>query len=384
MRQFFSTHGRTLALVGVLSPLLVLFIYVVLRSGPLAPVPVTVAAVEARSITPALFGIGNIEARYTNKIGPTVAGRLIRLDVDVGDEVKAGQVLGEMDPIDLDDRIRSQEAALKRAEAALREAEARQDYAQTQAQRYEQLLSMRSISEEIAATKRQELLIANAAQSAAQEDLVRVRSDREALVTLRSNLRLIAPVDGLVVARNADPGTTVVAGQSVVEVIDPESLWINVRFEQVSATGLAAGLPTHITLRSRRAHTFTGHVLRVEPLADAITEEMLAKVLFDALPAPLPPIGELVEVTVLLPTLTTAPVIPNAAIHLVDGKLGVWQIVADNPRFTLVTLGVGDLDGHMQVKEGLKEGDRVIVYSEKRLNGYSRIHVVEQLPGVPQ
>jgi multidrug efflux pump subunit AcrA (membrane-fusion protein) len=80
-----SLNGRTLALVGVLGTLLSLFVYVALRSGPLAPVPVTVALAENLAITPALFGIGTIEARYTYKIGPTVAGRIKRVDVDVGD-----------------------------------------------------------------------------------------------------------------------------------------------------------------------------------------------------------------------------------------------------------------------------------------------------------
>lgn len=53
-------QGRTLALLAVIIPLLVLFIYVGLRSGPLAPVAVTVASVESRAITPALFGIGTL------------------------------------------------------------------------------------------------------------------------------------------------------------------------------------------------------------------------------------------------------------------------------------------------------------------------------------
>ena len=167
-------QGRTLALLAVIIPLLVLFIYVGLRSGPLAPVAVTVASVESRAITPALFGIGTVEARYTYKIGPTFAGRVKRLEVHVGDQVKAGQVLGEMEPVDLDDRVRSQESAFKRAEAALREAEARQAYAQTQARRYEQLFAVRSTSEEIVTTKRQELQIADAALSAAREDLKNV------------------------------------------------------------------------------------------------------------------------------------------------------------------------------------------------------------------
>ncbi|MCB1634239.1 MAG: efflux RND transporter periplasmic adaptor subunit [Xanthomonadales bacterium] len=372
---------RTLALVAVIVPLLALLGYVALRSGPLAPVAVTEAKVESRAISPALFGIGTIEARYTYKIGPTFAGRVKRLDVQVGDRVKAGQVLGEMDPVDLDDRVRSQEAAKKRAEAAIREATARQSFAATQARRYEQLFAARSVSEEAVTTKRQELQIAEAALAAAREDLARVRADRDALIAQRGNLRLIAPVDGVVTLRDADPGTTIVAGQAVVELVDPKSLWVNVRFDQISASGLAADLPAGIVLRSRHGQSLKGRVLRVEPKADAVTEETLAKVIFDSVPSPLPPIGELAEVTVDLPALPTALLIPNAAVQRQSNQLGVWQINDGAPGFVPVKLGRADLDGHVQVLEGLKDGDRIVVYSEKALGPHSRIHVVEQIPG---
>lgn len=373
---------RTLALVAVIVPLLALFIYVGLRSGPLAPVAVTVSSVESRAVTPALFGIGTVEARYTYKIGPTFAGRVQRLDAQVGDLVKAGQVLGEMEPVDLDDRVRSQESAFKRAQAALREAEARQVYAQTQVRRYDQLFALRASSEEAAATKRQELQIADAALSAAREDIARTRADREGLVAQKRNLRLIAPVDGVVVVRDADPGTTIVAGQAVVEVIDPKSVWINVRFDQVSASGLAGGLPARIVLRSRSGQTLSGRVLRVEPKADVVTEELLAKVVFDAMPQALPPIGELAEVTVDLPALPAAPTLANAAVQRQGEQVGVWQIVGGDLRFTPVKLGAFDLEGYVQVREGLKNGDQVVAYSEKALTARSRIHVVDQIPGV--
>lgn len=377
-------QGRTLTLVLVLLPLLALFVYVALRSGPLAPVPVTVTTVENRSIAPALFGIGTVEARYTYKIGPTFAGRVKRLNVHVGDMVQAGQLLGEMDPVDLDERIRAQEATLKRAEALLNEALSRQTYAQTQALRYEQLLAARSTSEEIVATKKHELQVAEAGMKAAREELARAQADRGALVAQQSNLNLVAPVNGLVTVRDADPGTTVVAGQSVVQLIDPKSLWINVRFDQIHAHGLAANLPAKIALRSQTVTLLPGRVLWVEPLADAITEETLAKVLLDKLPDPLPPIGELAEVSVALPTLPTTPVIPNAAIQRINGKLGVWQVIDDNLHFTPIRLGAADLDGHVQVREGLTVGDRVIVYSAKALSVRNRIHIVDHIPGVTQ
>ena len=374
--------GRTLALLAVILPLLALFIYVGLRSGPLAPVAVTVAKVESRALTPALFGIGTVEARYTYRIGPTIAGRVKTLNVHVGDLVRAQQLLGEMDPVDLDDRVRSQEAVFKRAQATVREAEARLAYANTQAKRYEQLFAVRSSSEEARTTKRQEAQIADAALAAARQELARARSDREALMSQRSNLRLVAPVDGVVSMRDAEPGTTVVAGQAVVEVIDASSLWVNVRFDQISATGLAQDLPARIVLRSRGGQALPGRVLRVELKADAITEELLAKVVFEGRPEPLPPVGELAEVTVELPPVASAPTIPNAAVRREGDKLGVWQVADGDLRFVVLKLGVADLDGYVQVREGLVEGDQVVLYSEKALTARSRVHVVERIAGV--
>ena len=375
-------QGRTLALLAVVVPLLALFVYVALRSGPLAPVKVTVATVETKSITPALFGIGTVEARRTYRIGPMFTGRVKRLDVEVGERVKSGQVLGEMEPVDLDQRIRSQDAALKRAKAALSEAEARHSYAETQLRRFEKLFEVRSTSEESVTTKRQELRIADAGLSAAREELSRVRFDREALEAQRANLKLVAPADGLVAQRNADPGTTVVAGQAVVEVIDPQSLWINTRFDQISAAGLASDLPARVALRSRSGQQTEGRVLRVEPMADAVTEELLAKVTFEAQPELLPPVGELAEVTVDLPALTATLVIPNAAIRRVGDSMGVWRIVNGGLQFTPVELGASDLDGLIQVKEGINSGDQFVVYSEKALTARLRVHVVEHMPGV--
>ena len=376
-----ALQRRSLALIAVIVPLLVLFVYVALRSGPLAPIAVTVAEVKSQPIKPALFGIGTVQARYTYKIGPTIAGRVKQLYVDVGDRVQAGQVLGEMDPVDLDARIRAQQAALKAGEAAVKQAEAKAIYARAQARRYEQLLGMKGISEEMVATKRQEQAVADAALAAAHEEVSRIRADLEALRAQRGYLKLVSPVAGLVVERDVNPGSTVVAGQSVVEVIDPATLWIDTRFDQISAEGLASGLSARLRLRSRHSRLLPGRVLRVEPLADAVTQEMLAKIVFEQQPQPMPPLGELAEVTVSLAALPARPVIPNAAIREVDGQRGVWLLADDALRFTPVKLGRGDLDGRVQVLDGLKEGQRIVVYSEKALSAHSRIHVVGQIPG---
>lgn len=373
---------RTLGILAVLVPLAGLLAWVAARSGPLAPVAVTVVKVESNALRPALFGVGTVEARQLHRIGPTAPGRLLRVDVEVGAAVKAGQVLGEMDPVDSDDRLRSQQALLERAAAVLTDATARHAHASTQARRYEQLFAERVVTEEWLAARRHDLQLAAAALAAATEDQARARSDLQALRAQRASLRLLAPVDGIVTARDAEPGTTVVAGQAVVEVVDPRTLWVNTRFDQVSAAGLAADLPARIALRSRRGQTLEGRVLRTEPRADTVTEELLAKVSFRSVPEPLPPIGERAEVTVDLPALPAAPVIPNAAVQRRGSQIGVWTTGGDRLAFVPVKLGRSDLDGRVQVLEGLKAGDAIVLYSEKALDAGSRIHVVDRIAGV--
>jgi HlyD family secretion protein len=189
-------------------------------------------------------------------------------------------------------------------------------------------------------------------------------------------------MDGLVTSRNADPGTTLVAGQSVVEMIDPGSLWINARFDQLRVSALSAGLPVQIVLHSQDGRGLAGRVFRMEPLADAVTEETLAKVVFDVLPEPLPPIGELAEVTVALPALPAAMTVPNAGLQRVDGHMGVWLGQDNALRFAPVRVGASDLDGSVQISGGIRAGDRVVLYSRRALTARSRIQVVERIEGV--
>jgi RND family efflux transporter MFP subunit len=396
MKKYFLIYGKSLALASVGLILVVLLAYVALRAGPLAPIEVTVEQVASKALQPALFGIGTVEARFTHKIGPTVAGRIKRVDVQVGDSVKAGHLLGEMDPVDLDDKIAGQVATVKRAqasvlavEAQVQEVAARKAFAQVQSQRYALLLASHSVSEEGASIKRQELEIAHASFAAVQanldasrQELLRARADREGLLRQRMNLRLISPIDGTVSRRDADAGTTVVAGQSVVEVIEPQSVWVNVRFDQQRSQGLTVPLPAKIVLRSRTGEPLEGRLVRVEPHADAVTEEVLAKVEITLRPSVMPPIGELAEVSVALPAQTVLPVVSNASLQRVDGRLGVWVIGNDQLNFVPVKTGVSDLEGQVQILHGLSGGERVVVYSHKALKASSRIKVVGSIAGV--
>ena len=103
--------------------------------------------------------------------------------------------------------------------------------------------------------RREEASAARSALAAVDAQAGSLQAELDGLRRQRANLDLKSPVDGLVISRGADPGTTVVAGQSVLDVMAPDGAWVHVRFDQASAHGLAAGLPAMVTLRSSAGPT---------------------------------------------------------------------------------------------------------------------------------
>jgi HlyD family secretion protein len=381
-----------LSLLAVM--LLVAMGFVFTRSGPLAPVRVTVATVGESTLEPSLFGIGTVEARRAYLIGPTVAGRVLRVQVDVGDSVKAGQLLAEMDPVDLDERLAALDASTGRAaslvlaaEAQKRDALARKELAVINARRNVELGEKNFISASAVEARLQELASAEAALSSAdanlagaRQELTRFKAERSGLRQQRENIRLLAPGAGVITSRDAEAGSTVVAGQAVVKLVEPSSLWVRVRFDQGRSAGLALGLRAGIVLRSNSGRPLAGKVARLELLSDSVTEERVAQVTFDRLPAGLS-VGELAEVTLSLPITQPSLVLTNAGIKRQGNATGVWRVINGGISFVPVRLGQAGLDGRVQVLEGLKAGDAVVVYSEKELSGQSRIEVVDALAG---
>lgn len=379
-----------LGLLGLL--LLGAFAFVVARSGPLAPIRVTVAKVSEGNAMPALFGVGTVEARRAYLIGPTSAGRVLRVLADVGEPVKAGQLLAEMDLVDLDERGASLDASIRRAasgvaaaQAQMQDAKARKELAVINTRRYMELGEKQFVSASVVEARAQEQTSADAVLSAAEanlaaarQDLSRLKAEREGLRQQRQNIRLLAPADGMVISRDAEAGTTVVAGQAVLKLVEPASLWVRTRLDQSRSAGLAVGLPAEIVLRSNPSHSYPGRVVRVEPLSDSVTEERIAQIAFDALPSGLS-VGELAEVTLKFPAIRSALMLPNASLRSQGGQAGVWRIEDGKLRFIQVRPGNAGLDGQVQILQGLKAGDEVVVYSEKELASGSRIKVVESL-----
>lgn len=382
-----------LSVLGLLTGL----VFVAFRMGPLAPLKITTVRVEKKSLTNSIFGIGVLEAQKTWILGPLSAGRVLHVDVNVGQYVKAGQLLAEMDPVDLDQRLVSQEAALAKAvsyldnaQAQFEDAQSRESVAKLNLTRQIELARQNFISQGALEIREQELISTHAALkiskanlASAAQDIQKIQADKQAALLQRNSMRLVAPADAVVISRDAEAGSTVVAGQPVLRLAQPNSLWVKMRVDQGRSQGLAVGLPAQIVLRSNPHQTLNGKVVRVEWQSDAVTEERIAQVAFDQLPPNLS-MGEMAEVTLNLKPSTPALSVPQASVQLYQGRTGVWKVDGKQLTFSDVIWGAYSHDGWVQIVSGLKEGDEVLVYSEKTIKANTRFQIVDALIKKPQ
>jgi multidrug efflux pump subunit AcrA (membrane-fusion protein) len=384
---------RRWAIVAAALAVLAGFGWFVATQGPMAPAQVTVARAERAQLAPTAFGVGIIEARRSHVLGPTAAGRVLRVLVDEDQRVVAGQLLAEMDPVDLEQRVDAARAAQARAlqgvaaaQAQLAEVVSRSRLAAATVSRYEQLHAQKFYSGDAVEAKRHEAQAAAAAEQAAKASLAaaqaearRVVAELDAVQRQRGQLRLLAPADGVVAARHADPGTTLVAGQPLLTIVDPASLLLSARIDQSRAGGIAAGQPASVLLRSRPQAPLAGRVVRVGWVSDAVTEERIVEIAFDQLPQGVS-LGELAEVTVQLPRVA-ALAVPSAGIRHGNGGAAVWRYQDGRAQRQAIVVGTADAGGRTEVVSGLVEGDEVIVHSGQPLAEGLRVRVVAALGG---
>lgn len=378
MMSWLKKWQRPITVIGILA-IVGAGIWLLYNKGPLGPPKVTITKAHKEDLKPAVFGIGTVEARLSYTVGPIQAGRLLSAAVDHGDIVKAGQVLGEIDPVDLDSKLQSASAAVGKAQSAMvsNEAQVRDTYsrnvlAQNNNKRYQELLAQQAISVEAADSKQNEANAAQAAYDSAQaalaaarEEISKTVADQNVVEQQRANLKLLSPVNGLVVSRDAEPGATVVAGQSVFHLVDPATMWVRTRIDQSRFYGISLGQTATIILRSSQDVPLKGKVLRLEVQGDSVTEERFVDVAFDDLAGRIP-LGELAEVSIDLPPVSDALVVPTAAVKRINKQNGVWLLDEGKLHFQPVVIGAQTLDGNMQIIEGLKAGDSVVVYSPKQ------------------
>jgi RND family efflux transporter MFP subunit len=284
-----------------------------------------------------IFGIGNVGAKEIYAVNSLTATKIKAINSDEGKWVKKGDLLVVMDAVDLPQLIEEAKIAVQKAQmevtASIKDLDAlyaQKHLASITYKRYEKLKAQSFASEAEYDKAKADLDAINAQIAAtkahidsAKHEVIRAQKSVDALTTKLSRYKIYAPVDGYVIAKNADIGESVVPTQPILKIVNAKDVWIRTYIDERISGNIKVGQKAQITLRSQAGKKFNGYVKRIVAQSDPITQEREVDVAFEKLPLPFY-INEQAEVLIATKTLKNVTKVPlNVIVHK-DGKSGVW------------------------------------------------------------
>ncbi|PKH71922.1 efflux RND transporter periplasmic adaptor subunit [Stenotrophomonas sp. Betaine-02u-21] len=319
--------------------------------------PVSLAPAQQQAMARTVLVSGPVTAYEEMQLGVEISGqRVTALPVDVGQWVKKGQVLLQLDHRTLDSELAQADASLRQAQAS--QELARMNYERSAKLAAQQLISASSLDE----------LRANRINAEAQT--ATARAARDAAKLRRDFADLRAPADGLISKRLVQPGQVVSAGTELLRLIRDGRLEWRAELPENQLADVAVGN----TIELRYAgQVVTGSIRAVTPGVDAQTR---TGTLYADLPTPGPlKPGVYVEGRIVTGD-GQALTIPTAAIVQRDGHNYVFT-VTDKQQASRHRVSTGQaVQGRTAILEGLKAGDQVVVEGAGFLGEGDRVRVV--------
>ena len=303
---------------------------------------VSVAQVFVREVPQEAVYTSTVQAYVKNNIAPQMAGRITKINVEIGDFVKEGQILAEID-----------KAQLLQAQLQLQNQEV-------------ELQRLKSLYEE---------------GGLSQSDYDAIQMQYNVLKTqvenLIDNTTLRSPINGVVTARNYDVGDMYAMSMPIftVEQIVPVKLLVGV--SETDYSKVKKGDSVVVTADAIPGKTFYGKVNRIYPTVDPATRTFTVEVKIDNNYKTLRP-GMFVRATINFGTNTNV-VIPDVAVvkQQGSGERFVYVLNADNTvTYKKVVLG-RRMGAEYEVLEGLEDGDRIVIGGLLRLKDGVKVIVNE-------
>lgn len=315
-----------------------------------APEPVRAVrtlTVEAASAGTTKVFAAEVRARTESRLGFRVGGKMLARPAELGQRVKAGQLLAQLDPADL--RL-GQEAA----QAALRAAQAQQALAAADLQRFRELKAQGFISGAELDRRETTLRAANEALAQARAQ-AGVQGNQAAYAALR------APAAGVVTAIEAEPGAVLSAGTTVLRLAHdgPRDAVFAVPETAVDAYRALQGREAALQVRAWGSETLLPATVReVAAAADPATRTFLVKADLGTAPVQL---GQTLSVLAASPRQEGIARLPLAAVFQQQGRPAVWLVDPASMTLKLQPVQVAGADGNeVIVAAGLAPGQRVV------------------------
>ncbi|HXU61807.1 MAG TPA: efflux RND transporter periplasmic adaptor subunit [Polyangia bacterium] len=328
-----------------------------LSAGSKAKNPIEVAPVSRTRMAGDLQLVGTVvfHEDHLAQVGPLVAGRVSRLVAGVGDHVKRGELIAEIESAD----VGQARAELVSSRARLAAAEANLRRESDLADRHISSERERELAQAQAATERANVRAAVMRLRAiglSPADIEQAeRHDLGGLVPMR------APLDGTVIERKVTLGQAVERANDAFTIADTSVVWVTLDLYEKDLFGVRTGQPVEVSTESRPGETFRGKVGFIVPVIDPATRTAKVRLEFNNPKGLLQP-GQLVTARIRGQSDdTSAPevlAVPRSAVEQVEGKTVVFveNGTGFERRNVLVGRSAGD---HVEIRGGLNPGERI-------------------------
>jgi len=322
-----------------------------------------------------VFGIGEVGAKTLYNVSAGVNAKLISLATDEGQWVKQGEMIAAFDSVDLPIQVEEAKIGVQKArselialEKELKSLQAQKQLALVTYNRYAKLKKQSFASQSEYDKAQADLKVIEAQIEAtkahinsSKTEVLRASKSVKALEEKLSRYTVYAPVDGYVIAKKADLGQTLLAAQTLFEIVRSDDVWVKGYIDERISGDVKVGAKATIKLRSSKKQ-YDAYVKRIAPQSDAITQEREVDVAFENLPIPFY-INEQAEVYIDTKELKNVVIVPAVTLVYKDDISGVWIKKGQKAHFQKVEL-LGISDGKAAVK-GLASGSELLLVSTK-------------------
>ena len=348
--------------------------------------PVRVEVIKAKSLDSdrALSLPGVVKPLEEAKIYSRSAGYVRKWLVDIGDKVKEGQLLAEIDAPELDAQLAQARAQLASARASVKQATATRDYSKSSSARFETLADQKLVSKAQVEQTQAQAATDEATVSAAESNVTAQEANVRRLLELQAYSKVTAPFAGTITARSIDRGTLVGEGGATpmftLVATDPIRIFVDV--PQSVAPSIQVGTEAQVTVREYAGRKFTGKVTRAAGALDPEMHVMSTEIQVPNTDNALLP-GMYVQVGLMLAVPHQVLEIPSTALYSDAQGLRVATVDAQQRiKFVPITIE-RDTGATLWIATGLTGDERIVKIAVPSLLDGDPVELLQPPPAAP-
>jgi multidrug efflux pump subunit AcrA (membrane-fusion protein) len=376
-------------------------------------IPVQIAPVVHENLTYSLVANGDIAPLMQVDLFPKVSGYLEKISVQMGDSVRQGQVIAQIDRAEFLQKVKEIEAKvaqaraqyaeleagtraedIREAEEAVKQAQSRFNNAKLQRERVLALYDRQVISKKEADVSEMDYNVTEAQLAASEQRFKSLKEgarpetraaslgklkEMEAVLAQEQirlqNAQIVAPFSGEIVRRNVDNGSLLSPSTPVVTLVHLETLKVVANVLEKDISLVKTGMKVKILTEAYPDKPFEGTIVRINKALDLATRTLQTEI---SVPNPgrlLKP-GMFARIEIALKEKPAALVVPRTAVLGEEGKQFVFTVEGNQAFRKPVVTGI-EQEGLIEIVEGVKEGDKIVVRGQESLRDRSTIRIIE-------